>query len=129
MVDHINYQHFCFVVADFFMTFNFFQSMILSPVRTLEYLGSAGMRGRGLALATQWHSTATRAIVSREQERSCAWEVAAACGAPLFQGVWVRGHLLLLHFLSCLCCVESLIVRLCMYLASRNFLNENEKLK
>lgn len=80
--------------------------MISSPVRTLERLGSAGTQAQGLALVTLCHSTATRAIVSRGQGRLCAWEVAAACGVPLCQGVWVRGQLLLFLFFP-LCVVQN----------------------
>ena len=80
--------------------------MIWNPVRTLEPLGLAGTLALDLGLVTHWLFTATRAIVYRGRRRLCAWEVAAACGVPLCQGVWVRGQLLLLRFLSCLCIAE-----------------------
>ncbi len=83
--------------------------MISNPVKTLERLGSAGTRAPGLALVTRWCFTATRAIVYKGQGRLCAWEVAAACGVPLCQGVWVRGQLLLFRFLSCLCMCIALL--------------------
>lgn len=100
-------HHLIFFVADFnFLCLFCFQSMIWNPVRTLEPLGSAGTQAPDLGLVTHWRFTAIRAIVYRGQRRSCAWEVAAACGVPLCQGVWVRGQLLLLRFLSCLCIAE-----------------------
>ena len=93
---------FC-LLQQFFFGLSCFQNMISNRVRTLEPLGSAGTRAPGLALVTHWGSTATRGTVCRGQRRSCAWEVADACGVPLCQGVWVRGQLLLFRFLSCLC--------------------------
>lgn len=96
------------------------QNMILSPVRTLEHLSLAGTQAPRLALAILWHSTATQVIVSRGRGRLCAWEVAAACGVPLCQGVWVRGQLLLFSFLSHVCLVVMfavVLVRFYMYSA------------
>lgn len=82
--------------------FFFFQSMTWSPVRTLEHLGLGGTLAPGSASVTQWRSPATQDIVSRGCGRLCAWEVAAACGVPLCQGVWVRGQLFLFRLLSCM---------------------------